>query len=100
MVILIVEDEVLIGLDLHMLLSCAGYRVQGPATSAKSALAIAAMEKPDVAFVDVNLAGNAEGLELARAARPARHHHHFLHGSAGTGARGAGHRARRDRQAL
>jgi DNA-binding response OmpR family regulator len=68
MVILIVEDEVLIGLDLHMLLSCAGYRVQEPVTSVASALAIAGEEKPDVAFVDVNLAGD-EGLELARALR-------------------------------
>jgi two-component system, response regulator PdtaR len=67
MVILIVEDEVLIGLGLHMVLSLAGYHVRGPATSAESALAIAAEEKPYVAFVDVNLAGDAEGLEVARA---------------------------------
>ena len=69
MVILIVEDEVLIGLGLHMVLSLAGYRVRGPATSVASALAIAAEEKPHIALVDVNLAGDAEGLEVARALR-------------------------------
>jgi DNA-binding response OmpR family regulator len=68
-VILIVEDEVLIGLGLHMVLSLAGYHVRGPAMSVESALAIAAEEKPDIALVDVNLAGHAEGLEVARKLR-------------------------------
>jgi DNA-binding response OmpR family regulator len=66
MVILIVEDEVLIGLGLHMVLRLAGHHVRGPATSVASALAIAAEVASDVALVDVNLAGDAEGLELAR----------------------------------
>lgn len=66
MVILIVEDEVLIGLGLHLMLSLAGHRVHGPATSAASALAVAAEEPPEVALVDVNLAGETTGLELAR----------------------------------
>jgi DNA-binding response OmpR family regulator len=66
MMILIVEDEVLIGLGLHMVLSLAGHHVRGPAMTVASALAIAAEEKPDIALVDVNLAGHAEGLELAR----------------------------------
>lgn len=66
MVILIVEDEVLIGLGLHMVLSLAGYHVRGPALSVASALAIAAEEAPDIALVDVNLVGDDEGLEVAR----------------------------------
>ena len=69
MMILIVEDEVLIGLGLHMVLTLAGYHVRGPAMSVASALAIAAEEAPDIALVDVNLAGYAEGLELARTLR-------------------------------
>ncbi len=64
--VLIVEDEVLIGLGLHMMLTLAGHHVRGPAMSRASALAIAREELPDIALVDVNLAGGAEGLELAR----------------------------------
>ena len=64
--ILIVEDEILIGLGLHMMLSLAGYRVRGPAPCMGSALAIAEEEVPDIALVDVNLAGDADGVALAR----------------------------------
>ena len=64
--ILIVEDEVLIGLGLHMMLSLAGYRVRGPAASMASALVIAAEEAPEIALVDVNLQGTGDGVELAR----------------------------------
>src|SRR4051794_7075792 len=66
MVILVVEDEVLIGIALCMILRVAGYRVSGPAGTADEALGMAASEAPDIAFVDLNLQGNAEGLELAR----------------------------------
>ena len=66
MLILIVEDEILIGMGLSLVLGIAGHRVRGPAGSVKRAQAIAAQEPPDLAFVDVNLAGDAEGLDLAR----------------------------------
>jgi DNA-binding response OmpR family regulator len=66
MVILIVEDEILIGLGLSLVLSMAGHRVLGPASSVRRALAIAAREPPDLAFVDVDLEGDADGLEAAR----------------------------------
>lgn len=66
MVVLIVEDEVLIGLGLHLMLSLAGHHVRGPAGSAARALAIAAEDPPEVALVDVNLEGDTTGLELAR----------------------------------
>jgi two-component system, response regulator PdtaR len=66
MVILIVEDEILIGMGLSLGLGIAGHRVRGPAGSVDRALAIAAEEPPELAFVDVNLAGGDEGLDLAR----------------------------------
>ena len=64
--ILIVEDEVLIGLGLHMMLSLGGYHVRGPASSMASALVIAAEQAPEIALVDVNLDGDGDGIELAR----------------------------------
>jgi two-component system, response regulator PdtaR len=84
MVILVVEDEVLIGVALCMILRVAGYRVCGPAGSVDDALELAGQEAPDLALVDVNLGGGAEGLDLARALR----HRHgatciFLTGNAG-----------------
>jgi two-component system, response regulator PdtaR len=69
MVILVVEDEVLIGMELCMVLRVAGYRVWGPAGSVDRALELAVTEQPQVAVVDINLDGDAEGLALARALR-------------------------------
>ena len=66
MVVLVVEDEVLIGLLLCTLLAAAGYRVLGPEGSSQRALEVAAMERPDVAFIDINLRGRADGLDVAR----------------------------------
>jgi two-component system, response regulator PdtaR len=68
-VILIVEDELLVGMALTMVLRVAGHRVQGPTGSPGKALTLAAEERPDLALVDVNLRGDAEGLEVARALR-------------------------------
>jgi two-component system, response regulator PdtaR len=68
-VILIVDDEALIGMALKLVLRVAGFRVLGPAASVAEALELAAAERPDVALVDVNLAGDAEGVEVARALR-------------------------------
>ena len=65
--VLIVEDEILISMGLAMALNLAGYRVLGPTGSVKRALDIAAGECPDIALVDINLAGDAEGIGLARA---------------------------------
>ena len=69
MVVLIVEDEILIGMELQMTLRMAGHQVGEPAGSAEQALRVAAAERPDLAFVDVNLEGGAEGIDLARELR-------------------------------
>jgi DNA-binding response OmpR family regulator len=67
--VLIVEDEILIGLGLAMALNIAGHQVHGPTGSIKRAIAIAAEVRPEIALVDINLQGRAEGVELARRLR-------------------------------
>ena len=69
MVVLIVEDEILIGMELQMTLLMAGHQVGEPAGSAEQALRVAAAERPDLAFVDVDLEDGAEGIDLARELR-------------------------------
>jgi DNA-binding response OmpR family regulator len=67
--VLIVEDEILIGLGLALALNVAGHRVHGPTGSIRRAVAIAMEAAPDVALVDINLQGSAEGVALARLLR-------------------------------
>ena len=61
MVILIVEDVILIGWALKAVLLVGGHRALGPAQSADEALRIARAERPELAFVDINIAGNRMG---------------------------------------
>lgn len=67
--LLIVEDEALIGLDLATLLETAGYAVSGPAPDLAAAMRLAEEDRPDVAFVDLNLADGMTGPEVARRLR-------------------------------
>jgi two-component system, response regulator PdtaR len=69
MVILIVEDDILVGVALRLILRIEGYRVRGPTGDVATALKLAAEEEPDLAFVDTRLDGGAEGIDLARALR-------------------------------
>lgn len=63
--ILVVEDDALIALDIEQLLRDAGSVVIGPAAHEEEALRLLAdAEKPDVALLDVNLAGR-EAFALA-----------------------------------
>ena len=67
--ILIVEDDVLIGLDVEDALVAAGYDVCGIATSEAEALAMAAEFRPEMAIVDINLSpgdGRVVAKELRR----------------------------------
>lgn len=66
MVILIVEDEYLVGWALKLVLVVAGHRAVGPAASADEALQLAQEERPDLAFVDINIAGDDDGVDVAR----------------------------------
>ena len=69
MLVLIVEDDPLIGLDLRDELLAAGYHVAGPACHEREALELATDLHPEVALVDIDLHGGQEGLQLARTLR-------------------------------
>ena len=64
--ILLVEDDPILALLAAATLA-EHHEVIGPAHDVSHALQLAAQEKPDIAFVDINLAGHDEGIELARA---------------------------------
>lgn len=64
--ILLVEDETIIGLAAEATLTAAGYEVIGPYKTYGDALEAARREKPDVAIVDINLAGYNEGVGIVR----------------------------------
>jgi DNA-binding response OmpR family regulator len=63
--ILIVEDEILLGLLLADALADVGYRVLGPASCRAEALELLAAGAPHLAFVDIELKGGDSGIELA-----------------------------------
>lgn len=53
--VLVVEDELFIGMELEAALTEAGFRVLGPAPSVEVALDLLADERPGVAVLDFNL---------------------------------------------
>jgi two-component SAPR family response regulator len=63
--LMIVDDEVLIGLDLVDILSEAGYECIGPFTSSKQALAAIESERVNGAVLDVNLGGQDSSVPIA-----------------------------------
>ena len=63
--VLIVEDEVLIAMHLELLVTGFGHEVCAIALSAAEAIAHAAAHRPDVALMDVRLAGGSSGIEAA-----------------------------------
>ena len=66
MVILIVEDEFLIGWALKLMLDLGDHQPVGPAASADEALRLAEADRPDLAFVDINIVGDRDGVVVAR----------------------------------
>ena len=63
--LLIIEDDYLVGLELEYHLTAAGFAVVGIAATVDEALAIAASEKPQLAIVDIRLAGERDGVDAA-----------------------------------
>jgi CheY-like chemotaxis protein len=55
--VLVVEDEALIGLQIEQVLTGLGAHVVGPVATAAAALRLLAAERPEVAVLDLNLAG-------------------------------------------
>jgi CheY-like chemotaxis protein len=63
--IMVVEDEVLIGLMLVRKLRAYGYEVGEVTTTGEEAVDRAGREKPDVILMDVTLAGRLNGIEAS-----------------------------------
>jgi CheY-like chemotaxis protein len=64
-VLLLVEDDPLVGMATQGLLEDLGYDVLGPAADAAEALAMADGERPDLVLTDINLRRHGDGLLLA-----------------------------------
>ncbi len=64
--ILIVEDEIVIGLELESLLQDMGHEVLGVASSSAEAIALGHELRPDLAFVDIHLVDGPTGVDVAR----------------------------------
>ena len=67
MTILVVEDDPETAADLTEALTDAGHSIVGPFHAAEPAEAAAALHTIDVALLDINLSGEADGTSLARA---------------------------------
>jgi CheY-like chemotaxis protein len=63
--ILIVEDEALVASYIEEVLAESGFRVVGVASSGPEALSLAEETRPQLALVDIRLAGPIDGIELA-----------------------------------
>jgi CheY-like chemotaxis protein len=63
--VLVVEDEALTAVTLVEALTAAGHHVIGPAYRSKDALSLATAERPDMAFVDVDLETRGAGIAVA-----------------------------------
>ena len=63
--ILIVEDEALIASYIQEVLEESGFAVAGIASSGPEAISLVSTAKPDLALVDIKLAGPMDGIEVA-----------------------------------
>lgn len=63
--LMIVEDEALVALVLRDALDDAGYNVLDLTTRHATAMEVAKASKPDLALVNIQLAGGDDGIELA-----------------------------------
>lgn len=63
--VLVVEDDVSLGIDLEMMLTQIGYTVLGIAESSGKAARIIEKENPDLILMDINIKGDLSGIELA-----------------------------------
>jgi DNA-binding LytR/AlgR family response regulator len=64
--ILIIEDDPIIGADLEDRLTDLGYQTIGPFESGEEAVAVFDEIKPDLALLDIQLAGKWDGIETAK----------------------------------
>ena len=67
--ILIVEDEALVASYIQEVLEESGFTVAGIASSGPEAVSLAGSRLPDLALVDIRLAGPMDGIEAAQLMR-------------------------------
>ena len=65
--ILVIEDDALVGSCLREVLEDLGFSVIGPASTGPEALSLAELHKPGIAIVDIQLSGEMDGIDIARA---------------------------------
>jgi two-component system, response regulator PdtaR len=63
--LLIAEDEHLVAIEIENTLADAGFQVVGVAGTAEEAIKLALSEKPDLAVMDIRLAGARDGVDAA-----------------------------------
>jgi DNA-binding NarL/FixJ family response regulator len=64
--LLIVEDDPMVAKDLQYQVERLGCEVVGLSESAEEAMALAEIYMPDLALMDINIAGNMDGIQTAR----------------------------------
>jgi DNA-binding response OmpR family regulator len=69
MKVLIVEDDIIIAMTVSEMVRDAGHQVLGPVATASAALEWARGERPDFALVNIDLADDQKGTDLARTLR-------------------------------
>ena len=67
--VLIVEDDALIGMHLQHILKAQGYEPKVPVSSGEKALQVVRNTSPDIVLMDIQLAGNLDGIETAERIR-------------------------------
>lgn len=67
--LIVIEDEMIIAEDLRRTLGRLGYAVEAVFATGERAIASAARIRPDLALVDIRLAGAMDGIETARQLR-------------------------------
>jgi two-component system, response regulator PdtaR len=63
--VLIIEDDLLIATQVEAALAEAGFEIIGVLRTGEEALQTAGMDRPDVAIVDIRLAGDRDGVDTA-----------------------------------
>jgi CheY-like chemotaxis protein len=64
--VLVVEDEALLAMDIEAMVEDAGHNVAGEAASLFEVQGLADTLRPDLAFVDIQLARGTSGLDVCR----------------------------------
>jgi len=71
--VLVVEDDAIVARDIELCLTELGYAVAAVVYRGEDAVEAALRTRPDVALMDVRLAGNVDGIDAAREIRARLH---------------------------